>query len=77
MHEVYLILLGLSYVEVLEGFAKSKEDLSGLADTSSTICSLLSHADNDSAEDETNHDGNSEMNYVKSFKGFRLLNACR
>ncbi|XP_058182245.1 uncharacterized protein LOC131300423 isoform X1 [Rhododendron vialii] len=33
--------------------------------------------DNDSAEDEINHDGNSEMICVKSFKAFRLLNACR
>ncbi|KAF7142138.1 hypothetical protein RHSIM_Rhsim06G0092300 [Rhododendron simsii] len=33
--------------------------------------------DNDSAEDETNHDNNSEMNCVKSFKAFQLLNACR
>ncbi|KAF7154118.1 hypothetical protein RHSIM_Rhsim01G0146200 [Rhododendron simsii] len=32
--------------------------------------------DNDSAEDETNHDSNSEMNCVKSFKAFCLLNAC-
>ncbi|KAG5557742.1 hypothetical protein RHGRI_007859 [Rhododendron griersonianum] len=44
------------------------------------VCSgiiLGTKLDNDSAEDETNHDGNSEMNYVKSFKGFHLLNACR
>ncbi|KAI8572548.1 hypothetical protein RHMOL_Rhmol01G0208200 [Rhododendron molle] len=32
--------------------------------------------DIDSAEDETNHDNNSGMNCVKSFKAFRLLNAC-
>ncbi|KAF7154457.1 hypothetical protein RHSIM_Rhsim01G0146500 [Rhododendron simsii] len=32
--------------------------------------------DNDSAEDETNHDSKSEMNCIKSFKAFCLLNAC-
>ncbi|KAE9454736.1 hypothetical protein C3L33_13375, partial [Rhododendron williamsianum] len=39
------------------------------------LTDLFGIEDNDSAEDETNHDDNSEMKCVKSFKAFRLLNA--
>ncbi|KAI8537986.1 hypothetical protein RHMOL_Rhmol09G0066000 [Rhododendron molle] len=49
----------------------------GVGNWSRWLMDLFSIQDNDSAEDETNHDDNSEMICAKSFKAFRLLNACR
>ncbi|KAI8537990.1 hypothetical protein RHMOL_Rhmol09G0066300 [Rhododendron molle] len=49
----------------------------GVGNWSRWLMDLFGIQDNDSAEDETNHDDNSEMICVKFFKAFRLFNACR
>ncbi|KAG5557738.1 hypothetical protein RHGRI_007856 [Rhododendron griersonianum] len=57
-------------------FIDPNEDRLGTGPDGLRIYLAFCIQDNDSAEDEINHDNNSEMNCGKSFKAFCLLNAC-